>query len=188
MRLILHPLHFVIKQWLHVKLSYLLLERKLFLIYWMVNILQSLRSLIQSQIHHPVIKFQCRTRKCVDHHYQWKISPHSSTHAWKFQRHQTKRGKYKVNIILCRSKRYQRKDLEDIWFIFDQFRPVVSHLEVSLSEKPLTPKYIGEDLKGPQRKFWKEDLFLQYEKSKNAILLLSPIPIKFLPDWTKVLW
>ena len=80
--LILHPFHFVIKQWLHMKLSYLLLERKWVLIYLMMNILQSLRSLIQSQIHHPVIKFQCRTRKCVDHCYQCRRYPHSSNHAW----------------------------------------------------------------------------------------------------------
>ena len=39
------------------------MERKLVLIYWMMNILQSLMSLIQSQIHQPVINFQHRLRK-----------------------------------------------------------------------------------------------------------------------------
>ena len=61
--LILHPLHFVIQQFSHMKLSYLLLEIKLFLIYWMRKILQSLMSLIQYQLHHPVINFQHRLRK-----------------------------------------------------------------------------------------------------------------------------
>ena len=44
-------------------------------------------------------------------------------------------------------------DIEDICSIFDQVVPVVSHPEVSLPEKPLTPKNIGEYLKVPQRKF-----------------------------------
>ena len=40
--LILHPLHSVIQQLLHLKFSYLMLEIKLVLIYWMTKILQSL--------------------------------------------------------------------------------------------------------------------------------------------------
>ena len=43
-----------------MKLSYLLLERNLVLIYWVTNILQSSISLIQSQIHQPVINLQYR--------------------------------------------------------------------------------------------------------------------------------
>ena len=49
--LILHPLHFVVQKFSHMKLSYLILERKLILIYWMMKILKSLMSLIQSQNH-----------------------------------------------------------------------------------------------------------------------------------------
>ena len=84
-------------------------------------------------------------------------------------------------------KRYQRTDLEDIHSIFDQFRPVVSHIEVRLPKKPPTPKNIGEGLKRAQRKFWKEALFVQYYKNKKIILLLAPIPIKLLPEGTKVI-
>ena len=58
-------------------------------------------------------------------------------------------------------------DIEDNWSIFDQLIPVVSHLEVCLPEKPLTPENIGESFKGHHRKFWKEDLFVQYDK-KNS--------------------
>ena len=46
--------------------------------------------------------------------------------------HQTSRGKSKIKISLCRRKRYQRTDLEEIRSRFDQVRPVVSHLEVCL--------------------------------------------------------
>ena len=62
-----------------------------------------------------------------------------------------------------------------------------SHLEVSLPEKPLTPKNISESLKGPQRKLWKEPLFVQYDKNKSVSLISYLIPIKSLPDGTKVL-
>ena len=65
------------------------------------------------------------------------------------------RGKSKVKISLRRRKSYQRIDFEEICSRFDQFRPVVSHLEVRLPKKPPIPKNIGEGLKGPQRKFWK---------------------------------
>ena len=59
-------------------------------------------------------------------------------------RHQTLRGKPKIKISLCRRKSYQRTDLEEIRSIFDQVRPVVSHLEVRLPKKPPTPKNIGD--------------------------------------------
>ena len=61
-------------------------------------------------------------------------------------RHQTQRGKAKVKISLYRRKIYHRKDIEDISSRFDQVRPVVSHIEVCLQEKPLNPKNIGESL------------------------------------------
>ena len=74
-------------------------------------------------------------------------------------RHQTPRGKSKINISLCIRKSYQRTYLEEIRSRFDQVRPVVSHLEVCLPKKTLTPKNIGDVLGGPQRKLWKEDFF-----------------------------
>ena len=43
-------------------------------------------------------------------------------------RHQNPRGKSKVNISLCRRKRYQIIDIEYICSIFDQVRPVVSYI------------------------------------------------------------
>ena len=71
-------------------------------------------------------------------------------------------------ISLCRSRSYQRKYLEDVCSIFGQVRHVVSHIEVSLPEKPLTPNNIVEALKGPQRQLLKEALFVQYEKEKMS--------------------
>ena len=56
--LILHPLHFVIQQFSHVKFSYLPLEINLVLIYWIMKTLQSRISLIQYPIHHQVINSQ----------------------------------------------------------------------------------------------------------------------------------
>ena len=61
--------------------------------------------------------------------------------------HQTPRGKYKVKICIFRRKSYQRTDLEDIRSRFDQVRPIVSHLEVRIPNKPPKPKNIGEGLK-----------------------------------------
>ena len=101
--------------------------------------------------------------------------------------HQTLRGKSNFKISLCRRKSYQGTDLEEIRFRFDQVRPVVSNLEVRLPKKPPTPKNIDDALGGPQRQFWKEALFVQYEKNKNVSLISAPIPIKPLPEVTKVL-
>ena len=39
-------------------------------------------------------------------------------------RHQNPRGKSKIKISLCRSKSYQRTNIEEIRSIFDQVRPV----------------------------------------------------------------
>ena len=64
---------------------------------------------------------------------------------------------------------------------------MVSHIEVRLLEKPPTPSSIGDGLKVPQRQLWKEDLFVQYYKNKNTILLLAPTPIKYIPEGTKLL-
>ena len=57
--------------------------------------------------------------------------------------HQTTRRKYNIKISLCRRKRYQRIDLEEICSIFDKVRSVVSHLEVRLPKKPPTPNNVG---------------------------------------------
>ena len=64
---------------------------------------------------------------------------------------------------------------------------MVSHLEVRLPKKPPKPKNIGGSLGGPQRQFWKEALFVQYDKNINVSLLSDPTPIKPLPEGTKVL-
>ena len=64
--------------------------------------------------------------------------------------HQTTCGKSKFNISLCRRKSYQRTDHEEICSRFDQVRPVVTHTEVCLPDKPPNPNNIGECLKGPR--------------------------------------
>ena len=92
-----------------------------------------------------------------------------------------------MKIGLLRRKNYHRTYIEDISSRFDEIRPVVLHLEVRLPEKPLNPKNIGEAIKGPHRKFRREDLFVQYGKNKNVSLPLATIRIKPLPDVTKVL-
>ena len=86
--------------------------------------------------------------------------------------HQTPPGKSKIKVSPCRRKSYQRTYLEDICSIFDQVRPVVSHLEVRTPKKPPTPKNIGEGLKVPHRKLCKEALFFQYDKNINVSLLV----------------
>ena len=101
--------------------------------------------------------------------------------------HQTPRGKYKVNISLCRRKSYQITDLEEIKSIFDLVRPVVSNIEVRIPKKPTTPRNIGEGLKVPQRLLCKGALFVQYDKNKITSLLSAPTPIKYLPEGTKFL-
>ena len=85
--------------------------------------------------------------------------------------HQNSCRKSKVNISLCIIKSYQRTVFEEICSRFDQVRPVVSHPEVYLLNKPPTLKNIGEGLKGSHIQFWKEASFLQYDKNKNVSLL-----------------
>ena len=101
--------------------------------------------------------------------------------------HKTPCGKSQVNISLRRRKRYHRTDLEAICSIFDQIRPVVSHLEFYIPETTLTPKNIGAALKSSLRQFWKQALFVQYDKNKNASLLSLPIPIKSLSEGKNIL-
>ena len=64
---------------------------------------------------------------------------------------------------------------------------MVSHLEFLPPYKPFTPNNIGEYIKIPHRQFWKEALFLQYNKNKNVRTIFAPVLIKSLPDRTKVL-
>ena len=48
-----------------------------------------------------------------------------------------------------------------------------------------TLENICEVLSVPQRQFWKEALFVQYEKNINYILILALIPISSLPEGEK---
>ena len=64
---------------------------------------------------------------------------------------------------------------------------MVSYLEGLLQKKHPTQKNTSEDLGGPQRQFWKEDLLVQYDNNKNVILLSDTIPIKSLSEGGKLL-
>ena len=64
--------------------------------------------------------------------------------------------------------------LEQIWSKFDQVIPVVSYIEVSLPEKPITPNNIGEAIQGPHKRIWKESLFVKYEKNKYSTFFRLP--------------
>ena len=69
----------------------------------------------------------------------------------KLNYHQNLHGESKVDIILFRRKRYYRTDLEDICYVFNKVKPVVSHVKIRLPKKPLTPKNICECLKDSLR-------------------------------------
>ena len=109
-------------------------------------------SLIKYQIHQPVIKFRHRLRKNV-----WNISiniEESITYQGsldEMQNYQNQYGTSNFKISLYRRKIYQRIDIEKIRSRFYQVRPVFLHPGVSFPEKHMTPKKIGEALKGPQR-------------------------------------
>ena len=62
-KLILHPPHFMIQKLSPIKLSYLPMKIKLVLIYWTMNILQSLMSFILYQIHQSAINLRHRLIK-----------------------------------------------------------------------------------------------------------------------------
>ena len=51
---------------------------------------------------------------------------------------------------------------------------MVSHIEVSLPEKPITPNNIGEAIKGPHKQIWKEYLVVKYDKNKSSTLFWIP--------------
>ena len=68
----------------------------------------------------------------------------------------------RLNVVNPSSISVYEEGIANRGHIFDQARPLVSHLEFNLLEKPITPNNIGEALKGPQRQFWKYALFVQY--------------------------
>ena len=152
MKLILHPIHFVIHKFSHMKLSYLLLERKIGL-----NLLDgedfTLPYVIYTIQNSPDGRqLMTQVKKnvwIIDMNWEEPITSQGALD--EINLHQTPHGKYKVNISLCRSNIYHRKDLEEVRYIFYQVIPLVSHLEVRLPENPLIPKNIVEGLKGPQR-------------------------------------
>ena len=51
---------------------------------------------------------------------------------------------------------------------------MVSHLEICLPDKPPTPKYIDEGLKGHQRQYYKEASFVQYDTPGSLVLQQYP--------------
>ena len=53
---------------------------------------------------------------------------------------------------------------------------MVSYLEVCLPKKPPTPNNIGGGLSSPQRQFWREALFVKYDKNRNFILFFHIPP------------
>ena len=108
MSLILNPLRFVIQQLSPLKLSYLPLERKLVLIYWIMRILKSLISLIQPQIQQLVVNFQHRLKNVwiIAINVEETITAQGALGEINF--HQTPRVKYKVKISLRRRESYHR--------------------------------------------------------------------------------
>ena len=101
----------------------------------MINILQYHISLIQYQIHQPVINFQHKLKNVwtIDINgeetiiYQGEIDELNS--------HKNPRGKPNVNISIWRRKNYHILDLEEIHFRYNQVRSMVSYIEVCLSNK-----------------------------------------------------
>ena len=51
---------------------------------------------------------------------------------------------------------------------------MVTHIEVSLTEKHITPNNIGEAIKGPHKQIWKEALLVKYEKNKSSTFFRLP--------------
>ena len=60
--------------------------------------------------------------------------------------HQNNKWKLNFWILIFEWKCSQRTNLEDIGSLFHQIRPIVSHLEVRLPQKPKFPKNIGDAL------------------------------------------
>ena len=51
---------------------------------------------------------------------------------------------------------------------------MVSHIEVSIPEKPITTNNIGEAIKGPNKQIWIEYLFVKYDKNKSSTFFRIP--------------
>ena len=118
-----------------------------------MNILQSLMSFIQYQIFQTSINFQHRLKKMrvsIAINREYPIIAQGALD--EIHCHQTPRGKSTVKISELKMKSYQSKYLKDIWSRFNQFRPVVSHLEYFLPQKPITPKNIGSKRSQQRRK------------------------------------
>ena len=60
----------------------------------------------------------------------------------------------------------QKQYREEILSIFDQVRPVDSHIEVCLPSKPTTPNNIGEGLSVPQMQLWKDPFLFNTKREK----------------------
>ena len=171
---IIHSLHFVLQQFSHMKLSCFPLEWKLLLIYCM-EIPYITDIIPNSSVGHQLSTHAKGNMWIMDINREETITAYVSLD--ELNCHQNPRGKSKFKISLCRRNIHQRTDLEGISSRFDQIIPVVSHLDFFPRKKRPTPHHIIRGFKGPQRKFWKEFLFVQYDKHKNVSLILSPIQI-----------
>ena len=155
MNLILHPIHLVIQKLSHEielypsgrKVGFNLLDDEEFTIPYITDT-------VPNSLAVHKIPTQDKRNMCITYINGEEPITHQGA-IDELNCYQNPRGKSKVNISLCRRKRYQRIYIEDICSIFDQVRPVTSHLEVSLPKTPPTPNNIGEGLKVSQRQFWK---------------------------------
>ncbi len=79
-------------------------------------------------------------------------------------------------------------DLQELCAMSNQMdsnTPIVCHI-VALPDQPVAEKLIFQCLKGPHSKHWKEDLFAQYHKNSQMLLLSSPYARELLPPEMKV--
>ena len=152
----LYPLHFVIQQLSNMKLSYLLLERKIgfnLLDDEYVSIHYVTDTIKNSPIGHQLTTQVKKNVWIIA--INWEDPITSQGEIDELNIHQTPRGKSKAKINLCRRKRYQSTDIEEISSLFDQVRLVVSHLEVHPPENALTQNKFVKALKGSWRKLLK---------------------------------
>jgi hypothetical protein len=92
-----------------------------------------------------------------------------------------------ATLILARRTCHTMTNFQELRSrLFDQMRPVISHL-ASFPKRPTKYSNIGECLKSAERSCWKEALFAQYDKNAEANLFTKPIPVKSLPSDTKIL-
>ena len=104
-KLIVHPLHLVMRQLSHMTLSYLPLERKLVLIYWMMRILKYLTSPIPNSPAGRQLPSQAKRNV-------WIVAINGEEPITdqgvldEPNRHQNLRVKSKIKISLCRRNNY----------------------------------------------------------------------------------